>query len=87
MSYSHQAQHANHVGAHVAMTVVRYMPSTGISADVRRRFQPWECAIHCNDGGPRRFFAFWGMVGEESRTMIDADEIVARLAKIERRSP
>lgn len=63
MSYPHDALRANHVGGHVAMAVVPYMPSTGVSAEVRERFQPWACTFHCNDGGPRHFVAFGGQVG------------------------
>lgn len=63
MSYPHEALRANHVGGQVTMAVVRYTPTTGISAEVRRRFQPWECTFHCDDGGPRRFVAFGSHAG------------------------
>lgn len=63
MCYPLEAQRANHVGGHVAMAVVPYMPRIGISADVQRRFQPRECTFHSQDGGPRRFVAFGGRVG------------------------
>ncbi len=60
---NHPALRANHVGGHVAMAVVPYVPTTGVPAAARARLQPWACTFHCNDGGPRHFVAFGGREG------------------------
>ena len=70
MAYSpHEAIRQNHQYGHVAKAVVPYMPRTGLSAEVRSRFQPWACTFHCNDGGPRPFVAFGGHKGMESAVL------------------
>lgn len=66
MMSTHQALRANHVGGHVAMAVVPYMPTAGLPVTARQRFKPWACTFHCNDGGPRHFVAFGGRAGMQA---------------------
>lgn len=63
---THAALRANHAGGHIAMAVVPYLPTAGVPAAARTRFQPWACTFHCDDGGPRHFVAFGGKAGMEA---------------------
>lgn len=65
-AYPHAAQRASHIGGHVAMAVVPYVPTSGVPVAARARFQPWACTFHCNDGGPRNFVAFGGKAGMQA---------------------
>lgn len=57
------AQRADHEGGHVAMAVVPYCPTWRVSADVRRRWSPWQCVFHDEPGGPKSFVTFGGRAG------------------------
>lgn len=67
MSSNFSADRADHVGGHVTMATVPYVPHWALPTEARTRFQPWACTFHTGDGAPRQFIAFGGHAG-----MLDA---------------
>lgn len=47
---------------HVAMAVVRYVPTWPLPAKARA-LRPWLCVFHDEPGGPKPFIAFGGEEG------------------------
>lgn len=63
MSHGFTAIRADHVGGHVAMAAAPYFPHWAVPLKARKRFQPWACTFHTDDGGPIAFIAFGGQAG------------------------
>lgn len=62
MNTSYHAMRQDRERGHVAMAVVRYVPSWPLPAKARA-WQPWACTFHDEPGGPKAFIAFGGEDG------------------------